>query len=266
MPFLLSLILLSTPLLADELHHELISGKRGKVEIYWQRPDGTGPFPALILVHGHQGHNKVGAENIAMSGYFPEILKKGFVAIAVSQSGYGKTEGAPDNCGETSQEALKAAIQFARQQKFIVGSKIALAGSSMGASLSALIASQDEKLAGAIVSSGIYDQKEALLKLGFYARLNGEFSPLQDELQNETQNRYDIRSALSHAEKIKIPLLIMTGLGDQIAPPDQSLALHKKIQASGGKSRLVIFPFAGHSIHPGLMGPEINKFLEEIVR
>ncbi len=266
MPLLLSFILFSTTLLARNLQHDLISGPMGKVEIFWEKPEGPGPFPALILVHGHQGIKKVGAENIAMSGYFPEIIGKGFVAIAVSQSGYGKTAGLPDNCGKTSQEALKTAIRFARGQKFIQGNKIALAGSSMGASVSALVAAQDEKLAGAILSSGIYDQEEAMLKLGFFSRQNENLDSLHDELQDESQNSYNNRSAILVAEKIKIPLLIMTGLGDQIAPPEQSLSLHTKVQAAGGKSRLVIFPFAGHSIHPGLSGAEIGQFLEANLR
>lgn len=267
--FLTIITIFSSSLFAGELKHELISGRLGQVEIFHERPEGNGPFPALILIHGHQGGRKIGAESIAKSGYFPQIIKKGFVAIAVSQSGYGQTSGLPDNCGENSQNAVKAAIIFARKQKFIDGNKIALIGHSMGASLAAIIASHDEKLAGVILSSGIYDQEKALLKLDFYSRYNRGMESLYDELQKESGNhtdRFVIRSALLQRKKIKAPVLLLSGLGDQIAQPEQSLRLHESIQSSGGKSRLVIFPFAGHNIRPAQSAPEMNQFLEENLR
>lgn len=241
----------------------------GKVEVFWEKPPGEGPFPALLIIHGHQGHKKTGAEHIAKRSYFPEILKKGFVAIAVSQSGYGATEGQPDNCGETSQEAVKTALRFARKQKFIDGSKIAIAGQSMGASLAALIAAQDEKLAGVILSNGIYDQENALIKLFHYSHTNKNMGLLHEELQRESgtdTDRFLIRSAINYADKIKVPVLILAGLGDLIAPAENSLRLHEKIQQAGGQSRLVIFPFSGHNIDPVLSGPEIKNFLSQNLR
>ncbi len=266
------IVFFSSCIHAGEVIHEIIlhpENTKAKVEVFWQKPDGKGPYPALILIHGHQGQKRIGAEPIASQGYFEEITKKGFVAIAVSQSGYGKTTGGPDNCGKNSQAAVRAAIQFARNQKFIMPDKIVLMGSSMGASISAIIASQDEKLAGAVLASGIYDQEQALLRLAFYGETNPENKLLHDQLQMESgddENRFVIRSALFHTDKIKIPLLILSGLGDQIAPVEQSISLHSKVLAAGGKSRLMIFPFAGHNIRPEFSGPHIIHFLEEVLR
>ncbi len=267
MPFLFFLItILSAGLVAGEVKHELISGRLGKVEIFWEKPAGAGPFPAVIFVHGHQGGEKKGASIYTKSDLFSRTVGENRVAIAVSQSGYGSSTGKPDNCGIYSQTALKEAIAFGRKQKFVDPKKIIILGYSMGASLSAIIASQDYKLAGAVLIAGIYDQEDALLKIGFQSFSNPGMKSLYDDLGQEIgseKDRFIIRSALYHAEKIKVPVLILTGGGDQIATVDQSIRLHEKIKASGGNSKLLIFPFSGHYIHPLLSWLEISKFMNQ---
>lgn len=261
--------LLSFPLFASEAQRELLSNPndpKHKVEIFWSKPPGNGPFPAMIIVHGHQGTGTRGAEVIASSGMFHKMLKKGLVPIAVSQSGYGGTSGSKDNCGLNSQGALKAAIAFAQKQKFIHEKKIVAFGHSMGASLITIVAGQNSGLAAGIVSNGIYDLADALKRLDVVSFKDQNKKMLHDQLDKETGSKADrffIRSALFHADKIKIPLLILAGGGDSIAPPEQAIRLHDKIKESGGKSHLVIFPFSGHALPLPLVVPEIQKFLNE---
>lgn len=41
---------------ATELHHEFIPSRLApskRVEFYWVAPRGSGPWPAVVLIHGH---------------------------------------------------------------------------------------------------------------------------------------------------------------------------------------------------------------------
>ena len=97
------------------------------------------------------------------------MATRGYVAAAVSQPGYGKSDGPPDYCGPFTQDAVQAAVEFLRRQTFIDPTRIALYGYSRGAIVASMVAT---KVAAVVLGAGAYDFFSWLLRaaVGFALR------------------------------------------------------------------------------------------------
>src|SRR3954453_13462384 len=84
------------------LQHPADSAKR--VEFLCMKPNGVGPWPLLVFVHGHQQGDRPGAAVYATQGTLQRMAERGIVAIAVSQPGYGQSDGPPDYAGPSTQK------------------------------------------------------------------------------------------------------------------------------------------------------------------
>jgi len=69
--------------LVQEVYYEgePFRGKPTRVFAYFGRPEGTGPFPAMVLVHGGGGK--------AFSAWVEHWVKRGYVALAMDTAGHG---------------------------------------------------------------------------------------------------------------------------------------------------------------------------------
>ena len=135
-----------------------------KIELYWRKPDGAGPFPVLVLLHGHQepGKTRIGGRAFVEWGVVRQFADAGIVAVAMSQPGYGGSDGPADYCGPATQAAVRATVSHFRALPFVDGKRVALEGISRGAVVAAMVASQDDTLAGAVLISGVYRSRGAL--------------------------------------------------------------------------------------------------------
>jgi dipeptidyl aminopeptidase/acylaminoacyl peptidase len=186
------------------------------------------------------------------------------IAVVASQSGYGRTNGKPDHAGKNSQAAIKSVIQYFRQFPQADQKKFILYGTSMGATLAAMIATQDTDLAAVILENGIYDVQAGMTNLWFRSQSDKNLSTLYESLDEETKGAYAVRSAILHPEKIKATVLLMAGMGDKVALPDQTIKFHEAIRKAGGRSEMYLFPFAGHSIPEYMKGPAMSQLLHSI--
>jgi hypothetical protein len=97
------------------VHRDLLphsQDARKRVELFWTRPAGDGPYPVLLLVHGHQEQLRNGGEAFVRTGRLGVIAARSYVAAALSQPGYGDSDGPPDYCGPFTQDATMVAIDF----------------------------------------------------------------------------------------------------------------------------------------------------------
>ncbi|HMD66067.1 MAG TPA: alpha/beta fold hydrolase [Stellaceae bacterium] len=128
------------------IHHELLSHSQDQnkaVELFWAKPEGNGPFPVVLFIHGHQEGPRDGGEAYVWTGRLGIMARQGYVSAAVSQPGYGNSAGPPDYCGPFTQQAVLVAIDFLRRQPFVRANKVALFGYSRGAIVAAMVATQD---------------------------------------------------------------------------------------------------------------------------
>jgi len=239
------------------------SNAQKRIEVFWMRPETQGPHPAIIFIHGHQTGDRAGGEAFVSWGVLEEWSGRGYVAAAVSQPGYGNSDGPPDFCGRFTQDAIEEVIRYFREQEFVQPGKIALEGISRGAVAAAMVATRDSQIAALVLISGEYDFSD--YKLDALTLNNVQ---LELELGREAEDRREAlqeRSALFCSEQIKSPSLILNGGKDDRTNPDHAKAFAQRIQENGTFARAIIYSDFGHNIPVQERDKEINSFLEKWV-
>jgi dipeptidyl aminopeptidase/acylaminoacyl peptidase len=242
------------------LHHEFLGAPGRRVEYFWQRPEGEGPWPAILFIHGHQIGERPGARDMADKGALARYAHDGVVAVAVSQPGYGESDGPPDYCGPATQDAALAVLGEMRTWGFVRRDKIAVYGVSRGAVVAGMVAARDPGLAAVVLVSGFYDLEQAY---GLWRSREGtepEIFGMAGNVEREagtSAEAFRARSAALHAAEIHAPVLILNGADDPRIDASAVEAFGKAIGA-----RTVIFPATGHQIGFDARNAEIRPFLQ----
>src|SRR5579884_681875 len=234
------------------------------LEYFVEKPAGAGPWPAVVFIHGHQEGSRPGGRDFVTWGVLDEYARRGYLAVAVSQPGYGGSTGPPDFCGPFTQHAVSAVISSLRSEGYIAPHKLILEGISRGALVAALIAAREPGIDGIVLISGVYD----LTSYG------AEFKSAQAKLVaqsivNETGGSADAlraRSVLSVARNIRAAALILNGAKDDRTDPEQALRLAGEINGHGGKARIIIYPRYGHRIPVEARASAIDGFIDAVAR
>lgn len=243
-----------------EIHRELLphpTEASRQIEYFWTTPDGDGPWPAVLFVHGHQIGKRPGARIYLERPILAEAAAKGFVAAAVSQPGYGESDGPPDFCGPVSQQAVRAVLDALRESPRVDGDRVALYGFSRGAIVSSMVGTQYPRLAALVVGGGSYDLGAA------YERLPE--SGLKSNIEREagtTPEAFRARSALLADSPIKAPTLILHGEGDEISPVEDARRLETWLREAGTPVELVVFEGRDHHVPWDEKSPILYRFLE----
>ena len=238
-------------------HHQNISKK---IEVFWTKPGEPGPWPAILFIHGHQEQIKNGGEAFVRTGRLGVMASRGYVAAALSQPGYGNSDGPPDFCGPFTQDAVLVAIDFLRNQPFVNPNKVVLYGYSRGAIVASMVATKDPKLAAVVLGAGSYN---------FFSWYPTPLRGIDANIEREagtSAEAFRARSAIYHADKIKVPVLLLHGAQDERVPVQQTEAFAEKLQANGVAVKLKIFPNARHGIPIEDQYREIYPFLEQSLR
>lgn len=213
-----------------------------RVELYWTQPDGEERNPAILFIHGHQWPERPGGLAYIEYRRLARIRDKGYVAAAVSQPGYGESDGPPDFCGPFTQKAVLAAIRFLRKQPFVDPDRIGLLGYSRGATVASMVATQDTRLAAVALAAGTYDLK---------SRYPTGLRRLDANIEREagtSDEAFRARSAVHHADRIKSPILLLHGAEDKRISVEQAEEFAEKLKALDVPVVLQIFQWHGHRL------------------
>ena len=249
---------------ASAIEHESIhsSNSNKKIEIYWSKPEGTGPWPVLVLIHPHQEWpHKVGAEIFVKNTSLTDWASKGFVTVAVSQPGYGLSDGPADFCGPKSQQAVIEVISYFRNMPISKKDQIFLYGGSRGAVIASIVAAKDPLLAGVVLKSGLYDLVDAYTRYPWYSSI--KLSMIWEVGWNP-QAQLKERSALFFADQIKTPLLIIHGTQDDRAGIEYAKSLADKVNGSGGNAELITLE-SEHIIPMEQIKTSMESFFKKIL-
>ncbi len=154
-------------------------------------PNGNGPFPAVVLVHGSGPNDR--DESIGPNKVFKDIAwglaSRGIAVLRYDKRTYihaakfdEKLTSALTVQEETIDDAL-AALQLLYNTKEIDPQRVYLLGHSLGATLAPRIAAQDDQIAGLIILAGITRPLEevALEQVAYLAGLDGEVNQADQE-------------------------------------------------------------------------------------
>jgi uncharacterized protein len=137
-------------------------------------PNGTGPFPAVLLLTGSGQQNR--DEEVA--GHKPfaviadHLTRNGFIVLRVDDRGMGKTTGDPRS--STSRDFADDAIvsvNYLKSRKEVNQKKIGLIGHSEGGMLAQMVAAERNDISfvvmlaapGIAIKKLLYEQNEAIL-------------------------------------------------------------------------------------------------------
>lgn len=195
-----------------------------------QGPDGSLP-PYLVLVHGGPTGNVSGALSVAIA----YLTSRGIGVLDVNYSGstgYGRAyrERLRGVWGVADVADALAAARALAEAGIADPDRIAIRGGSAGG-LTVL----GSLVAGGAFAAGI--SRYGVADLRALAQDTHDFEAhYLDSLIGpwpEAMARYDERSPLSQADRIRVPVLLLQGSDDPVVPPSQSQAVRDALAAGG---------------------------------
>jgi dienelactone hydrolase len=259
--FLLSFVWLSsvvpakaavdTPLNEQVLGIPLVREERppGEQTLYLEatvyRPDGNGRFPLLVLSHGiPPGADEEDRRSMTRQRYFEQsakFVKMGFVVVIPMRRGYAQSEGGwAEDSGKCSNadyydaslsgaRDILATVNYLRDFSYVDGSRIILAGYSVGGFDSLAAAGEGfEGLLGIINFSG------------------GRGSAKPGSICNEDNL---VRAASRFGANVNVPSLWLYSENDRHFSPDVARKLFDAFTGSGASATLVFMPPFGKDGH-----------------
>jgi len=195
------------------------------------KPEGAGPFPALVLHHQCGGLGNLRWQNAAMLGWAKEAVARGYVALLIDSLG---PRGADTVCfgprnGVNFPRGVKDALQAAehlRKFDFVDKKRIALAGYSWGAMIGVL--ASGKQWADAL---GAGERFAAVVS----------FYPGCFTIKPAVGDPFEIVNA-----DIDQPLLVMMGEKDTETPAADCVSRLEPLRAAGAPIELHLYPEATH--------------------
>ena len=218
-----------------------------EIPAFWYRPDGDGPWPVIVDVHG-------GPESQRRTQFAPTtqfFLARGFAVLAPNvrgSTGYGKAYCHLDD-RELRMDAvadLDAAAGWLAGRADVRADRIAVMGQSYGGfmTLSALVTYPERWFAGVDVV-GIADFETFLERTGPWRRANRAA-----EYGDPERDRDLLRaiSPIHRSASIRVPLLVLHGANDPRVPLFEAEQIVGAVRCHGGSADLMVFHDEGHGL------------------
>jgi len=211
---LIAIVVLSALAMASPVTGKNVSYKSGNETVHGvlYTPSGTGPFPALVVIHEWWGLNDWVEEQAQ------KLAEQGYVALAVdlyrgkvaktSDEAHELSRGLPEDRGMRD---LRAAVAYLESQKNVDPKKVGAIGWCMGGGWAMGLAEYEPSLAVAVVNYGELPSDDATMK-PIHAAILGSF-----------------------------------GGQDRGIPPDDVHKFEQQMKALGKKVEVKIYPDAGHA-------------------
>ena len=219
-------------------------------------PAGEGPFPAVVLVHGHIPPEQYDAGTVMLAEQ-QALVAAGYAVLHLDLRGWGASDPDPDpsdqevGFGEDVASAVRALAAGAVPQ--VDPDRLALVGHSRGgrsALNGAVVAGEDLDAVIALAPSPV----DAWVNLNAFSAwaldADGQFGTRGTP---ETQPAFwrDVNPS-TFADRVEAPVLFIQGDADDVILPEWTDAAVDAWNEGGGDAELVTIPGADHLFAPSL--------------
>jgi dienelactone hydrolase len=231
------------------------------------RPDGAGPFGAVVLNHGVSGSARERARESAelLMGAAQVFARRGYVVVMPLRRGFGATGGEmaedPGSCARpdyhkaerNAADDVMAAYQYARALPYVDGSKMILAGQSAGGMVS-------------LFTAGTRSPEGLTAVLSFAAGRGGD----PDANPGVPCAIEPVAKVLdSLGKSVKVPVLFHYAENDMFFNPKTTRLWFDRFAAGGAQAEYVLQPAFGadgHYLFGSMLGvrywlPAVERFL-----
>jgi acetyl esterase/lipase len=206
-------------------------------------PDGAGPFPVVVLLHG--GFWRWGWDRTLMTPLARDLAARGLAAWNVEYRRVGQEGGG----WPATLEDAAAALDHVGMLEEVDASSVVTAGHSAGGHLALWLAARGRvRPVGAVSLAGVADlARGAAANLG-----DGACQGLLGGTPDEVPERYAAASPAALLP-LGVPQLLVHGGRDDVVPPEQSRDYAPAARAAGDEVELVELAGADHFdvIEPG---------------
>lgn len=219
------------------------------------RPDGDGPHPVILLVHGGP-YTQYGwllfdeAQVYAGAGYAVVL------GNPRGSSGYGQAHGAhiKGDVGERSAPDLFALLDRALEEPGLDSERVGVHGGSHGGYMTSWLLGHSDRFRAGISERAVnaIDSFTGASDIGWM---------FADELYGVDREGQWRQSPLATADKITAPLLIVHSEHDWRCPIEQAQRLFVALKQRGADVEMLIFPGEGHELsRSGLPSHRVARF------
>jgi dipeptidyl aminopeptidase/acylaminoacyl peptidase len=240
-----------TTTLVEPTLHRFESFDGEPVPVFLFQPQGEGPFPVVVTVHG-------GPESQWLPWFAPSfapltqhLVSRGYAVAAPNvrgSTGYGKRYSQLDDVEKRldSVRDLASLHAWLAARPEVDGSRAAVYGRSYGGYMVlAALAFQPELWAAGIEAVGISSLVTFLENTSGYRRAarEREYGSLADDREFLIH-----ASPMTHIDAIRAPLFIQHGRNDPRVPVSESEHIHAVLTEKGIPCELLIFEDEGHTV------------------
>jgi endo-1,4-beta-xylanase len=236
------------------------------IPAYVRKPDGPGPFPVVLLLHGgRDGKEPTYALGRSMRSPTVDFIKEGWAVYSIDYRPAEQIAIVPIETDDTME-----AIKTVRQLPYIDAARVGMMGGSHGANVASKVISRIET-SGAILCApaaiDLIEVKKAMAAgekvVPILKKLIGdmekEYGATAEEIEKDPA-KYGYHTALTDAAGVRCPVLIINARNDDNSPIPVIDAYVKKLRAAGKTVETYLPETGGHGFYWGR--PDIPEYRE----
>jgi len=219
------------------------------------RPHGRGPFPAVVLAHGHIDPSiYVTGQGLAREQ--DRLAREGFVVLHTDYRGHADSDPAGPIDVETrigyARDTINA-VRTLQRQPYVDPGRLALLGRSMGGGVvQDVLVAQPGLVRAAVVYASVSSSFLDNLRRWTLPERPADAKALFDRFGTPQRNPglYRALSPRTYFDRITEPVLMFHGTSDDSCPVAWSRTTYHLLRQAGVDARLVVYPGEEHAFVP----------------